>query len=185
MRQSSVILLLVLSIPVLALLNLAVGSVGIPLSEVMGILSGRGTEVEVWNHIVLQTRLPQTLTAMACGAGLSVAGLEMQTVFHNPLAGPSVLGISSAASDGTRSGMPDTSSSSADNAEPLTAADPSSVQTFAPALRRIPITFLSPCAVERSRPVTDTGPPSAPRQSGKAAPDQSPPAAVHPGLQYR
>ena len=100
MRQSSVILLLVLSIPVLALLNLAVGSVGIPLSEVMGILSGRGAEVEVWNHIVLQTRLPQTLTAMACGAGLSVAGLEMQTVFRNPLAGPSVLGISSAASLG-------------------------------------------------------------------------------------
>ena len=100
MRQNGVILLLVLSIPVLALLNLAVGSVGIPLSEVMGILSGRGSEVEVWNHIVLQTRLPQTLTAMACGAGLSVAGLEMQTVFHNPLAGPSVLGISSAASLG-------------------------------------------------------------------------------------
>ena len=46
------------------------------------------------------TRLPQTLTAIACGAGLAVAGLEMQTVFHNPLAGPSVLGISSAASLG-------------------------------------------------------------------------------------
>ena len=45
MRQNGVILLLVLSIPGLALLNLAVGSVGIPLSEVMGILSGRGTEV--------------------------------------------------------------------------------------------------------------------------------------------
>lgn len=48
----------------------------------------------------MQTRLPQTLTAIACGAGLSVAGLEMQTVFRNPLAGPSVLGISSAASLG-------------------------------------------------------------------------------------
>ena len=44
--------------------------------------------------------MPQTITAMACGAGLSVAGLEMQTVFRNPLAGPSVLGISSAASLG-------------------------------------------------------------------------------------
>jgi len=50
--------------------------------------------------IVMNTRLPQTLTALACGAGLAVAGLEMQTVFHNPLAGPSVLGISSAASLG-------------------------------------------------------------------------------------
>jgi len=54
----------------------------------------------VFTNIVLHTRLPQTLTALACGAGLSVAGLQMQTVFHNPLAGPSVLGVSSAASLG-------------------------------------------------------------------------------------
>ncbi|MCR4922084.1 MAG: iron ABC transporter permease [Bacteroidaceae bacterium] len=100
MRQSGIILLLLLSIPALALVNLAVGSVQIPLAEVMNILLGQDASVEVWSNIVLQTRLPQTLTAMACGAGLAVAGLEMQTVFHNPLAGPSVLGISSAASLG-------------------------------------------------------------------------------------
>ena len=93
-------ILLLVSIPLLALLNLTVGSVAIPLSEVLDILLGRGSESEVWQNIVLGTRLPQTLTAIACGAGLAVAGLEMQTVFHNPLAGPSVLGISSAASLG-------------------------------------------------------------------------------------
>lgn len=93
-------LLLLISIPALALLNLAVGSVAIPVAEVIDILMGRGTPSEVFSNIVLHTRLPQTLTAIACGAGLSLAGLQMQTVFHNPLAGPSVLGVSSAASLG-------------------------------------------------------------------------------------
>lgn len=92
--------LLILSIPLFAALNLVIGSVSIPLSEVFAILFGNGGESEVWYNIVMLTRLPQTLTAMACGAGLAVAGLEMQTVFQNPLAGPSVLGVSSAASLG-------------------------------------------------------------------------------------
>lgn len=92
--------LLTLSIPLLALLNLMLGSVPIPMDEVVGILAGNGSDNDVFTNIVLRTRLPQTLTAIACGAGLAVAGLEMQTVFHNPLAGPSVLGISSAASLG-------------------------------------------------------------------------------------
>lgn len=93
-------LLLLLSILFLAILNLVVGSVSIPVSDVFDILFGAGSENQIWTNIVLLTRLPQTLTAIACGAGLAVAGLEMQTVFHNPLAGPSVLGISSAASLG-------------------------------------------------------------------------------------
>ena len=76
MKRTTMILLLV-SIPLLALLNLTVGSVAIPLSEVLDILLGRGSESEVWQNIVLGTRLPQTLTAIACGAGLAVAGLEM------------------------------------------------------------------------------------------------------------
>lgn len=92
--------MLIISIPVFAILNLVVGSVAIPIGDVIRILTGQGCDSEVWNNIVLNTRLPQTLTAIACGAGLSIAGLEMQTVFHNPLAGPSVLGISSAASLG-------------------------------------------------------------------------------------
>ncbi|MCQ2268918.1 MAG: iron ABC transporter permease [Bacteroidaceae bacterium] len=100
MRQSSIMLMLILSIPLLALLNLTVGSVAIPVKEVFNILFGGDTSNDVWTNIVMMTRLPQTMTAIACGAGLAVAGLEMQTVFHNPLAGPSVLGISSAASLG-------------------------------------------------------------------------------------
>ena len=55
---------------------------------------------ELWETVVMTIRLPQVLTAMVCGASLSVAGLQMQTIFHNPLAGPSVLGVSSAASLG-------------------------------------------------------------------------------------
>lgn len=100
MRKFSILTLLIVLIPLLAIVNLGLGSVSIPISEVYKILLGEGSDSEVWTNIVLMTRLPQTLTAIACGAGLAVAGLEMQTVFHNPLAGPSVLGISSAASLG-------------------------------------------------------------------------------------
>lgn len=92
--------ILLFSIPLFAILNLALGSVYIPFGDVVGILTGQDAQQEVWYNIVMKTRLPQTITAMACGAGLSVAGLQMQTVFRNPLAGPSVLGISSAASLG-------------------------------------------------------------------------------------
>lgn len=100
MRKYTLLTVLIILIPILAIINLGLGSVPIPASEVFRILFGDGSDSEVWTNIVLMTRLPQTLTAIACGAGLAVAGLEMQTVFHNPLAGPSVLGISSAASLG-------------------------------------------------------------------------------------
>lgn len=100
MRRFNIILLLLFSVPLFAILNLTIGSVAIPVSEVADILMGKGSNQIVWQNIVLYTRLPQTLTATACGAGLSVVGLEMQTVFYNPLAGPSVLGVSSAASLG-------------------------------------------------------------------------------------
>ena len=66
----------------------------------MDILFTGNGENEVWRNIILKSRLPQALTAIFAGAGLSVAGLLMQTVFRNPLAGPSVLGISSGASLG-------------------------------------------------------------------------------------
>ena len=98
--REGVSLALALSIPLFLLLNLAVGSVAIPLDAVFSILMGADCDNEVWKNIVLHTRLPQALTAVACGSGLAVAGLMLQTVFHNPLAGPSVLGISSAASLG-------------------------------------------------------------------------------------
>ena len=63
------------------------------MSEVCRILLGAESN-EIWTNIVFSSRLPQALTAIMAGAGLAVSGLQMQTVFRNPLAGPSVLGIS-------------------------------------------------------------------------------------------
>ncbi len=81
-------------------LNLAYGSVYIPLQEVVRIFAdGRSSNI-VWENILLRTRLPQAITATMAGMGLGIAGLMMQTLFRNPLAGPSVLGISSGASLG-------------------------------------------------------------------------------------
>jgi iron complex transport system permease protein len=80
-------------------LNLALGSIKVPFSEVVKIIFGRETQ-ELFRSIVLRTRLPQTLVALSAGMSLGVAGLLMQTLFRNPLAGPSVLGISSGASLG-------------------------------------------------------------------------------------
>ena len=95
------ILLLALSIGVLFLLNLFLGSVDIPFRSIWNILWGmdKGESV-IWQNIIWKSRVPQALTAMVAGAGLAVSGLQMQTVFRNPLAGPSVLGISSGASLG-------------------------------------------------------------------------------------
>lgn len=95
------ILLLALSIGVLFLLNLFLGSVDIPFRSIWNILWGMDEgESVIWQNIIWKSRLPQALTAMVAGAGLAVSGLQMQTVFRNPLAGPSVLGISSGASLG-------------------------------------------------------------------------------------
>ncbi len=79
---------------------MALGSVNIPFSEVIHIVSGKGSENIIWQNILIRTRLPQTLVAVSAGMALGVAGLLMQTLFRNPLAGPSVLGISSGASLG-------------------------------------------------------------------------------------
>ena len=84
----------------LALLNMVFGSVNIPFSEAVKIVIGKGSENIIWHNILLRTRLPQTLVALSAGMALGVAGLLMQTLFRNPLAGPSVLGISSGASLG-------------------------------------------------------------------------------------
>lgn len=76
------------------------GSIQIPFKDVWHILWGDYNGNEIWQNIVWKSRIPQALTALVAGAGLSVSGLQMQTVFRNPLAGPSVLGISSGASMG-------------------------------------------------------------------------------------
>lgn len=93
-------LLLVASIIVFLVINLLLGSVEIPAGDVIDILLGNKSDNRIWTNIVIKSRLPQSLTAMMAGAGLAVSGLLMQTVFRNPLAGPSVLGISSGASLG-------------------------------------------------------------------------------------
>ncbi len=93
-------LLLALSIIAFIILNLLLGTVRIPAGDVIDILLGNHSDNRIWTNIVMKSRLPQSLTAAMAGAGLAVSGLLMQTVFRNPLAGPSVLGISSGASLG-------------------------------------------------------------------------------------
>ncbi len=99
-------LLLAVAIVVLFLMNLFIGSADISFSEVISALfqsplplEGAG-EAPVTRFIILESRLPQALTALLAGASLASAGLLLQTAFHNPLAGPSVLGISGGASLG-------------------------------------------------------------------------------------
>lgn len=89
-----------LAVLVLFMLNLFVGSVDIPLSSVGKILLGSEDEKTAWQFIILEARLPQALTALLCGAALAVSGLMLQTLFRNPLAGPSILGIDAGASLG-------------------------------------------------------------------------------------
>ncbi len=99
MKKISLFVLLFASIIVLLVANLLIGTVRIPVMEVCRILLGDDSN-EIWTNIIFNSRLPQELTAIVAGAGLAVSGLQMQTVFRNPLAGPSVLGISNGAALG-------------------------------------------------------------------------------------
>ncbi len=82
------------------LTNISLGSVSIPLNEILSTLTGSEASKQSWQYIIIDYRLPKALTAVFAGSGLAVAGLMMQTLFKNPLAGPFVLGISSGASLG-------------------------------------------------------------------------------------
>ena len=84
---------------ILFILNLFVGSVTVPLDDIFKVLLKENTD-NTLNVIIFNYRLPQALTALLAGAALAVAGLLMQTLFRNPLADPSMLGISSGASLG-------------------------------------------------------------------------------------
>lgn len=97
---STKIVLLLGGIVLLFLLNLALGSISIPLESILKICLEGDESNPIWFNIITKSRIPQSLTATVAGAGLAVSGLLMQTVFRNPLAGPSVLGISSGASLG-------------------------------------------------------------------------------------
>ena len=79
------------------LINLSVGSVNIPMSEIAGSFFGEAFSKKSWEIIVNGYRIPKAFTAILAGLALSISGLQMQTFFRNPLAGPFVLGISSGA----------------------------------------------------------------------------------------
>lgn len=98
-RTSTLFVLLLLLTGFLFCVDLSVGAVGIPLRDVIAALTG-GDCSPVTAKIILNIRLIKAVVALLAGAALSVSGLQMQTLFRNPLAGPYVLGISAGASLG-------------------------------------------------------------------------------------
>lgn len=96
-RFAVTIIALTVLLALLALACLVFGSVEIPVDRIVDTLSGKGSGNKAWDIIILQSRIPMIATAMLAGAALSVSGLLLQTTFNNPLAGPSILGVSSGA----------------------------------------------------------------------------------------
>ena len=93
-RYMEAFLILEIAVLVLAVLNICIGSVDIPLSDIWDSLQGK----EVTNERILwDIRMPRTLAALILGGALALSGYVLQTFFHNPIAGPFVLGISSGA----------------------------------------------------------------------------------------
>jgi iron complex transport system permease protein len=94
------IVVLIIAIVILFLANLFIGSVKIPFDAILGILTGGEVAKKSWEHIVLEVRLPQAITALFTGGGIAVSGLLLQTAFRNPLADSGILGISAGSSLG-------------------------------------------------------------------------------------
>ncbi len=99
-NRNIVCIFLLVLIALLFFANLIYGSVRIPPEQVWDVLTGKEIERSAWANIILQSRLPQAITALLAGASLAVCGLMLQTLFQNPLAGPSILGISDGANLG-------------------------------------------------------------------------------------
>lgn len=99
MTTARFILLLIVT-AILSVMNIYLGSVDIPAETVTDVLTGSRPESDAVRYIILESRIPQMLTAIIAGAALASSGLLLQTAFRNPLAGPSVLGINSGASLG-------------------------------------------------------------------------------------
>jgi iron complex transport system permease protein len=99
-RSIMLISILIVLLLVLFFIDLLTGPVSIPLRKVFSILFRTGSYNGVWHSILFDFRLPKAITALLAGSSLAISGLQMQTVFRNPLAGPDVLGISSGASLG-------------------------------------------------------------------------------------
>ena len=99
-KHNFIFLILAIVTLSLLLLNICMGSVSIPVSEVFKSLFVSNSVSETWQYIIINYRLPKAIMAILAGIGLSTAGLLMQTLFRNPLAGPYVLGLSSGSSLG-------------------------------------------------------------------------------------
>ena len=93
-------ILLVFVLLALVILDVSLGTVKIPFGEIISILGGKNDVSRQHQLILLEFRVPRIITALLAGSALAVSGLQMQTIFRNPLAGPYVLGISSGASLG-------------------------------------------------------------------------------------
>ena len=96
-RYAYSVVVLALLLVVLAAACLIFGSVDIDVASVVRIAIGQDSDNEAWNIIVRQTRIPMVITAALAGSALAIAGLLLQTTFNNPLAGPSILGVSTGA----------------------------------------------------------------------------------------
>ena len=99
-RTRRLFILLTLITILLFAITIGVGPVYIPLEHILGSFTRSNDVPEEYRYIILQARMPYACSAFFCGASLSVAGLMMQTLFRNPLAGPSILGVTSGASLG-------------------------------------------------------------------------------------
>ncbi len=99
-RDAMILAGLVIVLSAVFLLSLALGSTPLPLRRVAAALAGRSPDGDFASAVVRTIRLPRSITAMLAGASLGIAGLQMQTLFRNPLADPFALGISSGASLG-------------------------------------------------------------------------------------
>jgi len=99
-KTSLILFILTLLLVAAFFADLLFGSVSIPINEIVKILFSAHHSTTQWDTIIFQLRLPRAITAIFAGAALSVSGLQMQTIFRNPLAVPYVLGISSGATLG-------------------------------------------------------------------------------------
>ena len=91
------LIILIVTATLLFSVSIFIGSVHIPFKSIFEILLSDNSQNESWNIIIIETRLPKAIAAISCGIALSISGLQMQTLFKNPLAGPYILGISSGA----------------------------------------------------------------------------------------
>ncbi len=99
-KHTFLFIFLIIVLVILFFTNISLGSVSIPLKEILNGFLGNGMEKGSWEIILWNFRLPKAFTAILVGMALSISGLLMQTLFRNPLAGPYVLGLSSGASLG-------------------------------------------------------------------------------------